>query len=52
MGRPKMDVKPTLVRLSAGMAEAIDAIAGPGNRADFIRQAIEAELKRRARQKG
>lgn len=51
MGRPKMDVKPTIVRLPEGVAEQIDAIAGKGNRADFIRQAIEREIKRRARQR-
>jgi metal-responsive CopG/Arc/MetJ family transcriptional regulator len=51
MGRPKMDVKPTLIRLPEGMAKEIDKIAGPGKRADFIRQAIEREIKRRGRQK-
>jgi len=46
-----MDVKPMLVRLPEGMAEQIDALAGPGKRAEFIRDAVEREIKRRSRQK-
>lgn len=49
MGRPTLHVKPTVIRLSDGMAERIDAIAGKNRRAEFIREAIEAELKRRER---
>jgi hypothetical protein len=48
-GRPEMDVKPTLVRLGSGQAERIDAVAGAGKRAEFIREALERELKRRER---
>jgi len=44
MGRPSLKVKPTLVRLSDGIAERIDAIAGKNRRADFIREAVEKEL--------
>lgn len=51
MGRPPMNVKPMLVRLPAGMAERIDAVAGENRRAEFIREAVERELKRRERQK-
>lgn len=51
VGRPKMDVKPMLVRLPEGVTEQIDAIAGPGKRAEFIRDAVEREIKRRSRQK-
>lgn len=51
MGRPKMDVKPMLVRLPEGVPEQIDALAGPGKRAEFIRDAVEREIKRRSRQK-
>lgn len=51
MGRPKMDVKATLVRLPEGVAEQIDALAGPGKRAEFIREAVEREIKRRLRAK-
>lgn len=47
MGRPPMNVKPMLVRLPAGMAERIDAVAGENRRAEFIREAVERELKRR-----
>jgi predicted DNA-binding protein len=49
MGRPPMNLKPTLVRLPLDVAERIDAIAGPNRRAEFIREAVEAELKRRER---
>jgi Arc/MetJ-type ribon-helix-helix transcriptional regulator len=42
-------VKPTLVRLPNGMAERIDALVGPNRRAEFIREAVEKELKRRER---
>ena len=51
MGRPKLDVKPMLVRLPEGMAERIDAIAGAGRRAEFIREALERELARRERKR-
>lgn len=46
MGRPPMNVKPMLVRLPEGMAERIDAVAGENKRAEFIRDAVEKELKR------
>jgi metal-responsive CopG/Arc/MetJ family transcriptional regulator len=53
MGRPplskKSDTKPILVRLTAEVCEAMDAIAGPNRRAEFIREAIEREIKRRSR---
>jgi hypothetical protein len=49
MGRPALGVKPTLVRLPNGMAERIDALVGPNRRAEFIREAVEKELKRRER---
>lgn len=47
MGRPPMNVKPMVVRLPEGMAERIDAVAGENRRAEFIREAVEKELKRR-----
>ena len=37
----------TAVRLSDEMLDRIDAFAGPGKRAAFIREAIEQELERR-----
>jgi metal-responsive CopG/Arc/MetJ family transcriptional regulator len=49
MGRPPLNVKPMLVRLPDGLAEQIDAVAGKNKRAEFIREAVENELKRRER---
>jgi hypothetical protein len=50
MGRPKLWAKPVLVKLPEGMKERMDALLGPDEaRTDFIRQAIEREIKRRAR---
>lgn len=46
MGRPSLNVKATMVRLPEGMAERIDVVAGPNRRAEFIRKAVEKELKR------
>ncbi len=55
MGRPplKKDVKtsPTVVRLDADTRARIEKIAGPNRMAAFIREAVEAELKRRERGK-
>lgn len=48
MGRPPIG-KFTAVRLSPEMLERIDALAGPGKRAQFIRDAVERELQRRAK---
>lgn len=50
MGRPPMNLKPTLVRLPVDVAERIEALVGPNRMAAFIREAIEAELARRERQ--
>jgi len=47
MGRPPLNMKPTPVRLSAETLNRIDAVAGNYGRAKFIREAVEAELKRR-----
>lgn len=49
MGRPPLKVKAMPVRLPDGMAERIDAVAGKNRRAEFIREAVERELKRRER---
>ena len=46
MGRTPIG-KFTAVRLSAEMLARIDALTGPGKRAEFIREAVERELKRR-----
>lgn len=48
MGRPPLGVKSTHVRLPNGVADRIDALVGRQRRAAFIREAVEAELDRRA----
>jgi predicted DNA-binding protein len=40
----------TAVRISPEMLARIDALIGPGQRAAFIREAVERELERRERQ--
>lgn len=40
-------VKPILVRLPEGMPERIDTLVGKNKRAEFIRQAVEAALRKR-----
>lgn len=47
MGRPKLHVIATTVRLPAAVLERIDALLGGNQRAKFIREAVEAELARR-----
>ena len=49
MGRPPLNVKPTMVRLTETVRARIVALVGPNQMAAFIRDAIEAELKRRER---
>lgn len=52
MGRPKMWGKPVLVKLPEGTPERIDALLKPDEaRTDFIREAIEALIKKRSRPK-
>lgn len=52
MGRPPMNVKPTVVRLGEGVPERIDAVLEPKEkRADLIRQAVDRELDRREKAK-
>lgn len=55
MGRPPLKANvttvATLVRLSADVVEQVDALAGPNKRAEFIREAIEREIKRRSKAK-
>ena len=51
MGRPPLNVKPMLVRLDEGQPERIDALVGPNKRAEFIREAVEKELRRREKAK-
>lgn len=47
MGRPAIG-KAMIVRLAPEALEQIDALAGPGRRAAFIRDAVERELGRRS----
>ena len=51
MGRPSLNVKPTLVRLPVETLERIDQVAGKNRRAVFIREAVERELARLDSQK-
>ncbi|NIJ57261.1 Arc/MetJ-type ribon-helix-helix transcriptional regulator [Pseudochelatococcus lubricantis] len=50
MGRPPLNVKPILVRLPDDVPDRIDALVGKQKRAEFIREAVERELKRRERE--
>jgi predicted DNA-binding protein len=49
MGRPPLNVKPTVVRLSVETLRRIEALVGKNRMAEFIREAVERELKRRER---
>lgn len=51
MGRPPLHVKETKVRLTDEQRRRIEALVGPNRMAEFIREAIEAELKRREKAK-
>ena len=47
MGRPPLNVRPTQVRLSLSAVERIEALVGKNRMAEFIREAVERELRRR-----
>lgn len=47
MGRPPLNVKPTVVRLSEEALARIEKMVGKNKMAAFIREAVERELKRR-----
>lgn len=52
VGRPKINEEQTPARFPAGTLAHIDAtLAEKEKRSDFIREAVEAELKRREQQK-
>lgn len=51
MGRPPLNVKPTVVRLPNDALERIEVLVGKNQMAAFIREAVERELKRRERAK-
>lgn len=42
-----MNVKPTVVRLTQEALDRIEKVAGPNQRAAFIREAVDNELDRR-----
>jgi hypothetical protein len=47
MGRPPLNVRPIVVRLSVAMIARIEAVAGKRRIAQFLRETAEAELLRR-----
>jgi hypothetical protein len=47
MGRPSLNVKATVVRLSEDVRERIERLVGKNQMAAFIREAIDEELQRR-----
>ena len=50
MARPKSDLETWPARFPAGTKDRIDAVlVKPETRADFVRQAVEREIKRRSR---
>jgi len=55
MGRPplkdKVATHATQVRLPLDVRDRIEAVAGKGRMAAFIREAIDAELERREKEK-
>lgn len=51
MGRPPLNVKPILVRLPDDVPARIDKLVGPNKRAEFIRKAVETELKKREKRR-
>jgi metal-responsive CopG/Arc/MetJ family transcriptional regulator len=48
MGRPPLNNKPILVRLSEESIAKIDSLVGTYGRSKFIREAVENEIERRA----
>lgn len=50
VGRPGTTPEKMMVRFPAGAFARIDAVAGRGHRAEFIRDAVDQELQRRERE--
>lgn len=46
MGRPTLNLTPTVVRLTERTRQRVVAVAGPNRMAEFIRAAIEEKLLR------
>lgn len=51
MGRPPLNVKPTIVRLTEDMRRRIEALVGPNQMAAFIREAVAREVERREKER-
>lgn len=49
MGRPKLGLVATVVRVKPEILARINEVAGAHRRAEFIREAVERELERRER---
>ena len=49
MGRPPLNVKTTVIRLTESTRTRIERLVGPHRMAAFIREAVESELARRER---
>ncbi|MGO4841396.1 hypothetical protein AB4144_54980 [Rhizobiaceae sp. 2RAB30] len=47
MGRPPLNMTPTLVRFPSEILERVDTLVGHKHRAKFIREAVTAEIERR-----
>lgn len=52
MGRPPLGNKPTIVRLPEEVRERIREMVGDRGMSEFIREAVEREIKRRDKAKG
>lgn len=54
MGRPalkaKVKTEAVLIRLPADILSAVDELAGPNKRGEFVREAVDREIKRRERE--
>ena len=50
MGRPALNVKLTGVRPTEETRQRIEVVAGPNRMAEFVREAVEAELARREKE--
>jgi hypothetical protein len=47
VGRPPLNIRPITIRLSSERLKRIEALVGKRRIAEFIREAVERELKRR-----
>lgn len=47
MGRPPLNMTPTLVRFPDEILARVDNLVGQNQRAKFIREAVQAEVEKR-----